>query len=433
MSAVLVAEPALGHADAPPLEDQARPRPQWPRMLGPALLVSAGYIDPGELGHRCGRRSPLPLRPDLGSRRGDPGRDVPPAAGGAGGPGHGPGSGHPVPGAPGRLTRRLLIPPLFLALAVTETVELLGVVLGVQILTGWSVAPAVAVSAGLVLAVLAAPGASARRIVYGCLAVVATVYLAALSGPHAAMIVAHARPAGLPAGSTTVAVGIIGSVVMPHNILLQSALARDLAPTRPRTWGHTRAQPYEQTWLRGSLCHDRARPDRGVRGQRGDRLVGGRHRGRAPTMAFPAPPAGLGTAFGPAAAVLFGLTLLASGLASSTTGAMISVDVLGQLVPALALPPVARRAVFLLPAIVIAASPLPAVSVLVWSQLLLTWTLPVVLVPLVYFAARADLMGTGRAAPAAPGRGGGRHRWTRRPPASGQSCSDRSRLGPFPL
>jgi manganese transport protein len=48
---------------------------------------------------------------------------------------------------------------------------------------------------------------------------------------------------------------------------------------------------------------------------------------------------------------------------------------------------------FLAPATVIAASPVPPVAVLVWSQLVLTWTLPVVLVPLVCFAARADLMG----------------------------------------
>jgi manganese transport protein len=283
-----------------------------------------------------------------------------------------------------RATLRLLVPPLFLALAVTETVELLGVVFGVRMLTGWSLVPAVALSAGLVLAVLAAPGPTGRRVVYGCLGLIAAVYVAALSRHGAVAVVVHVRPTGLPSGSAPVAVGLIGSIVMPHNILLQSALARDLAADRPWT---RRSSP-----LRGSLVTTGlALALAFVVNAAITSLATGADRDVHQGLA--AMPAGLGSAFGPFATVLFGLTLLASGLASSTTGAMISVDVLKQLAPTWDLPAVARRALFLVPAAVIAASPLSPVSVLVWSQAVLTWTLPVVLVPLLWFASRADLMG----------------------------------------
>jgi manganese transport protein len=353
-------------------------------MVGPALLVAAGYVDPGNwgtdvaAGTRFGYRliwvvaaailAALFLQ-QLAARVGfATGQDLATL----------------LRLHVRRATLRLLMPPLFLALAVTETVELLGVVFGVRMLTGWSVVPAVGLSAGLVLAVLAAPGPTARRVVYGCLGLIAAVYVAALSGHGAVAVVVHVRPAGLPGGSAPVAVGLIGSIVMPHNILLQSALARDLAAARPWTRG---SSP-----LRGSLVTTGlALTLAFVVNAAITSLAIGTDRGDHQSLA--ALHTGLGSAFGPFATVLFGLTLLASGLASSTTGAMISVDVLRQLVPTWELPTLARRALFLVPATLIAASPLSAVSVLVWSQLVLTWTLPVVLIPLVCFAARADLMG----------------------------------------
>jgi manganese transport protein len=367
-----------------PLGSGRGSRSRWPRLVGPALLVSAGYVDPGNwgtdvaAGHLYGYRliwvlaaaivAALFLQ-QLAARVGfATGQDLATL----------------IRRHVRASRRRVLMPPLLVALAITETIELLGVVFGVRMLTGWPLVPAVGFSAGLVLAVLAAPGATGRRVVYGCLGLIGVIYIVALSGHGAVAVLMHVRPSGLPTGSAPVAVGLIGSIVMPHNILLQSALARDEAAIHPWTPG---SSPLRGSLVTTALALTLAFVVNAAITSLAIRPGHGTHAGLAVL------PAGLGSTFGPFATVLFGLTLLASGLASSTTGAMISLDVLQQLVPSWPLPALARRALFLLPATAIAASPLPPVSVLVFSQMVLTWSLPVVLVPLICFAARADLMG----------------------------------------
>jgi manganese transport protein len=85
--------------------------------------------------------------------------------------------------------------------------------------------------------------------------------------------------------------------------------------------------------------------------------------------------------------------LIAAGLASAVTGGMVGADVIRRLLPALPGSDACRRACCLLPAVAVAASGLPEVAVLVWSQVVLTIALPLVLVPLVWFTGRRDLMG----------------------------------------
>ena len=105
---------------------------------------------------------------------------------------------------------------------------------------------------------------------------------------------------------------------------------------------------------------------------------------------------GLQHHFGTAASALFACTLVASGLASATTGGMAGTDVFTHLLPAVTLPLTARRLVFLVPAAAIACSPLPQIAVMVWGQVVLSCALPLVLVPLLWFVTRADVMGATR-------------------------------------
>jgi manganese transport protein len=72
---------------------------------------------------------------------------------------------------------------------------------------------------------------------------------------------------------------------------------------------------------------------------------------------------------------------------------MAGADVARRLLPALPGSDTARRACCLAPAVAVAASGLPEVTVLVWSQVVLTLALPLVLVPLVRFTGDAALMG----------------------------------------
>lgn len=90
---------------------------------------------------------------------------------------------------------------------------------------------------------------------------------------------------------------------------------------------------------------------------------------------------------------MFAITLIAAGLASSATGGMASADAMAALVPRLPLTMVQRRLLCLIPAGVVAAGGWPEVSVLMWSQVVLTLALPMVLLPLLWFASRRSIMG----------------------------------------
>jgi manganese transport protein len=100
----------------------------------------------------------------------------------------------------------------------------------------------------------------------------------------------------------------------------------------------------------------------------------------------------LAPVLGGAASMVFGVSLLASGLSASTVGTMA-----GQVIMAgylrRAIPVSLRRLVTMVPALVLIALGLDATQTLVISQVVLSFGLPVALVPLVLFTRRRDLMG----------------------------------------
>ena len=95
---------------------------------------------------------------------------------------------------------------------------------------------------------------------------------------------------------------------------------------------------------------------------------------------------------GPASGWVFAISLLASGLSSSTVGTM-SGQVIMQGFLHRQIPIWIRRLVTMLPALVVIGIGLEPTRTLVLSQVVLSFGLPFALVPLVLFTARADLMG----------------------------------------
>jgi manganese transport protein len=95
---------------------------------------------------------------------------------------------------------------------------------------------------------------------------------------------------------------------------------------------------------------------------------------------------------GGAASTVFGISLLASGLSSSTVGTMA-----GQVIMAgylrRAIPVWLRRLVTLAPALAVISIGLDPTQTLVLSQVVLSFGLPAALVPLVVFTSRRSVMG----------------------------------------
>src|SRR5205807_2725371 len=96
---------------------------------------------------------------------------------------------------------------------------------------------------------------------------------------------------------------------------------------------------------------------------------------------------------GGAASLVFAISLLASGLSSSTVGTMAG-QVIMQGFVGFTIPIWIRRLVTMIPAVLVAAIGLNPTGTLVISQVVLSFVLPLPVITLVMFTRRRDLMGS---------------------------------------
>jgi len=96
---------------------------------------------------------------------------------------------------------------------------------------------------------------------------------------------------------------------------------------------------------------------------------------------------------GAAASIVFAISLLASGLSSSTVGTMAG-QVIMQGFVGFTIPIWVRRLVTMLPAVLVVAIGFNPINTLVISQVVLCFVLPLPVITLVMFTSRRDLMGT---------------------------------------
>jgi manganese transport protein len=96
---------------------------------------------------------------------------------------------------------------------------------------------------------------------------------------------------------------------------------------------------------------------------------------------------------GGAASLVFAISLLASGLSSSTVGTMAG-QVIMQGFVGFTIPIWVRRVVTMIPAVLVAAIGFNPTSTLVISQVVLSFVLPLPVITLIMFTRRRDLMGT---------------------------------------
>jgi manganese transport protein len=102
--------------------------------------------------------------------------------------------------------------------------------------------------------------------------------------------------------------------------------------------------------------------------------------------------AGLGRLVGGAAALAFAVALLASGASSTSVGTYAGQVVMAGFVN-LRIPLLARRLITMVPALMVLAVGVDPTTALVASQVVLSFGIPIALVPLVLLTCRRDLMG----------------------------------------
>ncbi len=190
----------------------------------------------------------------------------------------------------------------------------------------------------------------------------------------------------------TIAVGIIGATVMPHAIYLHSGLTQNRAQVRHDS--------DRRTVLKFSNIEVvMALAAAGLVNMAMVMMAASAfHAGHAEVAEIETAYHMLTPLLGGAAAAVFLVSLIASGISSSVVGTMA-----GQLIMQgflhIRLPIWLRRAVTMIPAFAVVAMGVNATNALVMSQVVLSIALPVPMVALIVFVSRADIMGGFRIGP----------------------------------
>jgi manganese transport protein len=203
-------------------------------------------------------------------------------------------------------------------------------------------------------------------------------------------------------GSVFAAVGMLGATVMPHVIYLHSALVQPRLtelvppPKKPRPGILLQYLHFELidvfvamngAWLINSAMIVMAAVALG-----GGLGSGGLGKGPsfAPTIqdAFHT----LGPLLGRSAAVVFAVALLCSGLSSSTVGVMAGQVIIEGFLN-IRFPIFVRRFITVVPALIVIGVGADPLRILIDSQVLLSFTLPAALVPLLILTGRRSVMG----------------------------------------
>jgi manganese transport protein len=182
-------------------------------------------------------------------------------------------------------------------------------------------------------------------------------------------------------------VGIIGATVMPHAVYLHSGL------TQARTPAHNEGE--KRKLLR--ISNREVVIALAVAGAVNMAMVmmasGAFHAGHAEVAEIETAYHSLTPLLGPAAAGVFLLSLLASGVSSSTVGTMAGQMIMQGFVE-FRIPVWVRRLVTMVPAFVVVGLGANATDALVISQVVLSIALPLPMVALVLFTRHRDVMGS---------------------------------------
>ena len=187
-------------------------------------------------------------------------------------------------------------------------------------------------------------------------------------------------------GAVTLAVGIVGATVMPHAIYLHSGLTQ----ARGRVEGEAGRRMLVRFSNREVVV---ALSLAGLVNMAMVMMAAAAfHGGHAEVAEIQTAYHTLAPLFGTAAAGVFLVALIASGLSSSAVGTMAG-QVIMQGFVGFRIPVWLRRAVTMLPAFAVVAMGVDATQALVMSQVVLSLALPVPMVALVWLTARPGVMG----------------------------------------
>lgn len=279
-----------------------------------------------------------------------------------------------------------------IAAMATDLAEFLGGAIGLSLLFGMPLIYGMGVTAIVTYGILMFERGGFRPmelVIGGLVALIGACYLIEMFiapidwGAAAYHMVVPELP---DAEALLISVGIIGATVMPHAIYLHSGLTQGRVPV------HTAAE--RRKVLRFS--HIEVIIALAIAGMVNMAMVmmasSAFHAGHSEVAEIETAYHTLTPLLGGAAAAVFLISLIASGTSSSVVGTMAGQMIMQGFVN-FRIPVWLRRLVTMLPAFIVVGLGVNATQALVVSQVILSIALPVPMIALVLFTARADIMG----------------------------------------
>ncbi|WP_252378156.1 Nramp family divalent metal transporter [Bacillus cereus] len=280
-----------------------------------------------------------------------------------------------------------------LVIMATDLAEFIGAALGLYLLFGIPLLPAALIAAAGSFAILELQRRGFRSLeagIAGLLFIVVLAFMTQLffAKPEISLILkGFFVPQFKGVDSILLAAGILGATVMPHAIYLHSAL------TQRRVVGKTEEDRRKifrfefidiliAMFIAGAINASMLIVATGLFFKNGLNI-------QDLDVAFQE----FGNLVGPVSAILFGVSLLASGLSSSSVGTM-SGDIIMQGFIKRRIPLYLRRFITMLPPLVIIALGVNPTHALVMSQVVLSFGIAFALIPLIMFTSDRRLMGS---------------------------------------
>jgi manganese transport protein len=274
----------------------------------------------------------------------------------------------------------------------TDIAEFLGAALGLNLLFGVPLLPAGLITGAIAFAILELQTRGFRRFELAITALLGIIFAGFLYetlriGPSAHGSLHGLFPGLGGTGALYLAVGIIGATVMPHVIYLHSALTTGRLPVRNDS-ERARVLRFERLDVMIALALA------GIVNMA--MLAVAAKLFHTPALSglstLPQAHAQLGHLVGGTAALAFAVALLASGASSSSVGTYAGQVVMAGFIN-VRINLVLRRAITMIPAIAILIAGMNPTSALVLSQVVLSFGIPLALIPLVMLTCRRDVMG----------------------------------------
>jgi manganese transport protein len=278
-----------------------------------------------------------------------------------------------------------------IAAMATDLAEFLGGAIGLSLLFGMPLLAGMVVTGIVVYAILGLERSGFRpvEIVIGSLvAVIALCYVVELfiSPVDWSEAMRSFIPVLPDSAALLLAVGIIGATVMPHAVYLHSGLTQSRVPVESET----------ERRLLVRFSHREVIVALSLAGLVNMAMVvmaaNAFHDGHSDVAEIETAYHTLVPLLGGAAAAVFLTSLIASGISSSTVGTMAGQLIMQGFV-GFRIPIWLRRAITMIPAFVVVGLGANATSALVLSQVLLSLTLPIPMIALLLFTAQRDIMG----------------------------------------